>query len=168
MACTMLADWRPLWIDDLDCVNQIADSIHTTLPERPEVFEEKLRLFPQGCRKLVAGRTIVGYGISHPWMLHSIPPLDAFLGRLPAASQCIYIHDVAVLPAARGHGAAAEYVGCIRRLARQMKIAALALVSVYGTDRLWSRLGFEVVHDASVEGQLLSYGQSAKYMICGS
>ena len=70
-----MADWYPLLVADLPCVNRIADIVHTTLPERPEVFEEKVRLFPTGCQKLVSGKNIVGYGISHPWILYAIPPL---------------------------------------------------------------------------------------------
>lgn len=160
-----MVDWHPLLIDDMGCVNRIADIVHTTLPERPEVFEEKVRLFPSGCRKLISGDAIVGYGISHPWMLFSIPPLDTFLQRLPNVPQCLYLHDIVVLPAARGSGAAGQYVDYIKAVARQMCIPALALVSVYGTDRLWSRFGFRVVQDTSLDSKLQSYGGTAKYMI---
>ncbi|MEN6532399.1 MAG: GNAT family N-acetyltransferase [Bryobacteraceae bacterium] len=161
-----MTDWHPLLIADLDRVNRIADLVHTTLPERPEVFEEKLRLFPSGCRKLISGEIIVGYGISHPWMLFSIPPLDDFLQHLPDKAQCLYIHDVVILPAARGHGAAGHYVDYVKGVARKMGIPALALVSVYGTDRLWSRFGFTVVQDAALDAKLKSYGGTAKYMLC--
>lgn len=161
----MATEWCPLAIGDMEWVNRIADSVHMSLPERPEVFEEKIRLFPEGCRKLIHLGTIVGYGISHPWMLASIPPLDTFLKQLPAEPQCMYIHDVAVLPAVRGHGAAGHYVEYVKGLARQMGISALALVSVYGTDRLWSRFGFKVLQNASLDIKLQSYGTTAKYMV---
>ncbi len=161
-----MVDWYPLLIEDMTWVNRIADMVHTTLPERPEVFEEKVRLFPRGCRKLLSGDAIVGYGISHPWMLSSIPPLDAFLQRLPTAPECLYIHDVVVLPAARGKGAAGNYVDYVKNVARDMNIPALALVAVYGTDHLWSRFGFKVMQDASLGNKLQSYGGTAKYMVC--
>ena len=40
----------------------------------------------------------------------------------------------------------------------------LALVSVYGTDVLWSRYGFGVVTGGRVLEKLASYGPTARYM----
>ena len=157
--------WQPLLLSDVDDVNAIACSIHPDLPERPEVFAEKLRLFPQGCRKLVGGRRIAGYGISHPWVLRAVPPLDKFLHCLPDRPQCLFIHDVAVLPDARGKGAAAEFVLYVKGIARSRSIPSVALVSVYDTDALWKGLGFHVVQDPELETKLASYGPAAKYMM---
>lgn len=162
-----ILDWQPLLSEDLDMVNAIADRVHKTLPERPEVFAEKVRLFPEGCRKLFFQNKMVGYGISHPWTLYSIPPLDEFLVSLPQNAQCIYIHDVVVLPEARGQNAAGRYVDYIKRLATRLAIPSLALVSVYGTDVLWSRFGFHGVQNEELSRKLVSYGATAKYMICG-
>jgi N-acetylglutamate synthase-like GNAT family acetyltransferase len=108
---------------------------------------------------------VVGYGISHPWKLFSIPPLDEFLGAIPEDADCIYIHDVAVLPDARGHQAAAHYLKLIRNIAAGLSIAKLACVSVYGTDVLWSRYGFKAAICESMTSKLRTYGDSAKYMI---
>ncbi len=44
-----------------------------------QVFAEKLSLFPSGCHVLVRHEKVIGYGLSHPWILNSIPPLDSFL-----------------------------------------------------------------------------------------
>jgi ribosomal protein S18 acetylase RimI-like enzyme len=159
-------NWLPLELADLDQVNEIADRIHTGLPERPEVFAEKVRLFSDGCRKLVSKGKMVGYGISHTWTLFSIPPLDEFLVSLPQKPECIYIHDVVVLPEARGQRAANQYVSYIKSLAEQRSIASLALVSVYGTDILWERFGFRSVQNDELKCKLTSYGETAKYMIC--
>ncbi|MGD0295248.1 MAG: GNAT family N-acetyltransferase [Terracidiphilus sp.] len=158
--------WLPLLSVDLDAVNALADRIHTTLPERPEVFEEKVKLFPNGCRKLVLNCRIVGYGISHPWMLNSIPPLDEFLKALPKNPECVYLHDIVVAPEARGLGAASRYVDYLKQLAYDINIMSLALVSVYGTDVLWSRFGFRTVLNSDLSFKLVSYGATAKYMIC--
>jgi hypothetical protein len=75
--------WRCAKNDDLDMIKWIADMIHVDLQECSDVFAEKLQLFPQGCFALVQNGAVVGYGISHPWQLNSIPPLDTFLGALP-------------------------------------------------------------------------------------
>ena len=124
-----------------------------------------MRLYPDGCRVLAAGSEIAGYGLAHPWMRQHIPPLDGFLHRLPDAADCLYVHDVAVLPDHRG-GVARAYVATIEELARSSGIATLALVSVYETRALWERLGFRpVAPDAALHDKLASYGASATYML---
>lgn len=157
--------WRLANVADLTTINRIGDEIHVDLPERPEVFEEKFRLFPRGCLVLCQSETIVGYGFSHPWCLYSVPPLDTFLGRLPSFADCMFIHDVVVLAVARGHGAAGEFVERTVAVAREQGMSSLALVSVYNTHPLWARCGFEVVLDLRLKEKLKSYGQSARYMI---
>lgn len=158
------AAWIPLLPQHLDRVNEIADTIHTTLPERPEVFEEKCRLFPEGCRVFVRDDRVIGYAVSHPWMLGRIPPLDEFLRTLPETPTCLYLHDIVVLPEARGQKAAERFLDYLERVAHQMSLRYLALVSVYGTDALWSRHGFEVTRRPELAEKLESYGSTAKYM----
>jgi len=99
-------------------------------------------------------------------MLNSIPPLDEFLKSLPKEPECLYLHDIVVAPEARGLGAAARYVDYIKQLAHEISIKSLALVSVYGTDVLWSRFGFRAVLNSSLSRKLGSYGATAKYMLC--
>ena len=129
------------------------------------MFAEKMRLYPGGCRVLVAGDEIAGYGLAHPWKQHQIPPLDGFLERLPEDADCLYLHDIAVLPDRRG-GVARAYMTAIAELARASGIATLALVSVYATRPLWERLGFRpVAADAALRAKLVSYGEGATYML---
>jgi GNAT superfamily N-acetyltransferase len=157
--------WRPARTSDLAAICAIAAQIHPDLPEHPEVFAEKMRLYPDGCRVLIAGEDIAGYGLAHPWTQNRIAPLDGFLERLPEDADCLYVHDVAVLPNFRG-GAARDYVAAVEQLARASHIATLALVSVYATRPLWERLGFRpVTADAELRAKLASYGESATYML---
>jgi ribosomal protein S18 acetylase RimI-like enzyme len=157
--------WRPAHISDLPAISAIAARIHPDLPERPDVFMEKMQLYPGGCCALVANDAIAGYGLAHPWTQHNIPPLDGFLERLPGDADCLYIHDVAVLPDFRG-GVARDYVAIIEQLAGASGIARLALVSVYATRPLWERLGFRpVTADTQLRAKLASYGDSATYML---
>jgi len=149
----------------MPAVLAIAGRLHPGLPERAEVFAEKLRLFPDGCRKLVSDGKLTGYGLAHPWLLSSAPKLDAFLEALPASPDCLYLHDAAVLPEGRGRGAARAYVQYLEALARSLGLGRLALVSVYGTVPLWEKLGFTVVSAGAPPTP--SYGPSAAYMIKG-
>lgn len=157
--------WRSAHASDLPAIGAIAARIHPDLPECLEVLAEEMRLYPEGCRVLVADGAIAGYGLAHPWKLHRIPPLDGFLERLPDDADCLYVHDVAVLPDFRG-GVLRTYVADIEELARASHIATLALVSVYATRPLWERLGFRpVTADAELRAKLASYGESATYML---
>ncbi|MBB4360323.1 GNAT superfamily N-acetyltransferase [Bradyrhizobium sp. CIR18] len=157
--------WRPAHASDLPAISAIAARIHPALPESPEVLAEKMRLYPDGCRVLITGDETAGYGLSHPWKQHRIPPLDGLLARLPDDADCLYIHDVAVLPDFRG-GVVRPYVAEIEQLARAAGIATLALVSVYATRPLWQRLGFRpVTADAALRAKLASYGEGATYML---
>ena len=88
-----------------------------------------------------------------------------FSRRLPEDAECLYLHDIAVLPDFRG-GAARGYVATIEELARSSGIATLALVSVYATRPLWEHLGFRAVTaDQPLSAKLTSYGASATYML---
>ncbi|MGY4154729.1 GNAT superfamily N-acetyltransferase [Bradyrhizobium sp. USDA 4461] len=157
--------WRPARACDLAAISAIAARIHPDLFERPEAFAEKIRLCPDGARVLAAEEAIVGYGLAYPWKQHQFPPLDGFLERLPDDADCLYVHDIAVLPDARG-GMARAYVATIEKLARSSGIAALALVSIYAARPLWERLGFRpVTTNAELSAKIASYGKGATYML---
>jgi GNAT superfamily N-acetyltransferase len=162
---TTAPQWRQATADDLGAIDAIGNGVHLSLPERPEVFAEKFDLFSPGCRVLIHSGEIVGYGMSHPWHLNKIPPLDTFLEALPSQPDCIFIHDVVVLPRARGHGAAEKFVEIVADVARERLIPALALVSVYDTHPLWMKCGFEVVQRPDLAEKLQSYGATARYMM---
>ncbi|WP_281805311.1 GNAT family N-acetyltransferase [Methylocystis echinoides] len=157
--------WRTLRPSDIPAVVSIAESLHPDFPERPEIFAEKSALFPEGCFALERQGAVCGYGFSHPWSLHDIPPLDAFLGGLPAAPDCLHLHDVAILEAARGAGAAAAVEALMTDAARRRGLRAIALVSIYGSDRLWRRLGYAPRQNARLREKLSGYGDTALYMV---
>lgn len=157
--------WQPLQATDMDAVVDIAGRVHPALPERPAVLAEKLRLFPAGCRKLVADEVTCGYALAHPWLLAAPPALDAFLVSLPADADCLFIHDVAVLPEARGSGAAAAYMTAAEAVARAHALPAIALIAAYGTARLWRRFGFRAPAAAPPAAELAAYGAQARYLV---
>ncbi|MBR0826951.1 GNAT family N-acetyltransferase [Bradyrhizobium manausense] len=163
----MSSHWRQALPSDLPDIAAIAARIHPELPERPEVFAEKMRLYPDGCRVLIADDTVVGYGIAHPWKLHLIPPLDDFLHGLPDDADCLYVHDVVVLPDFRGKQIAGAFLAMVAALPKSAGIGSLALVSVYGTQAMWERFGFRAAApDAALRVKLATYGESATYMVC--
>lgn len=157
--------WRSTKAADLNAIQQIASVVHPDLPESNDVFAEKLRLFPQGCFVLVEGGVVLGYAFVHPWRLNDVPNLNELLRRIPSQPDCLFIHDVAVLEAARGRGASKALLDLVASLARTQKIAHLTLVSVYNSRMHWEGLGFEVANNKLVSTKLNSYNETASYMV---
>jgi GNAT superfamily N-acetyltransferase len=161
---TDLAVWRPALAADLAELERIGNAIHASLQEGPEVFANKLALFPEGCFVLAQNGAVAGYGIAHPWVLGTVPALDRCIAALPPSPTCLYIHDVVVLPAVRGQGAAGVLVDRFEAIARRHRLPSITLVSVYGTDRLWERYGFQTASEPELADRLASYGATARYM----
>ena len=164
-ASMALAAWRDAAQCDVAAISAIERAVHTIGAERPAVYREKIALFGAGCRVLETERSIVGYGIAYPWRLDDAPQLDRFLGEIPPDADCLFVHVVAMLPAARRNGAGRGFVEHAARLARLLGLHYLALVSVYGTQDLWGRCGFAPVPSAATSAQLATYGDTAHYMV---
>lgn len=150
---------------DLPAVMAVATEVHPTYPESESVFAERLALHPAGCLVLASGEGLAGYVLSHPWRLGRVPALDSLLGALPSAADAYYIHDLALLPAARGSGAASA---CLHRLAahaRACGLARMALVAVGASAGFWRRHGFREAHDEALARKLASYDDAARYMV---
>jgi GNAT superfamily N-acetyltransferase len=155
--------WRQATFADVDAICVIEREVHPLLQERPEVHGEKIRLFAEGCCVLVDGASVLGYAAAYPWRLDDIPLMDTLFGTLPAATDCMFIHDVALLPVARGRGYGRPFVERIAGLALGRNLTRLALVSVYGTVPVWRTLGFEI-ETAVPRAKFKAYGETARYM----
>ncbi|BCS20470.1 GNAT family N-acetyltransferase [Aspergillus puulaauensis] len=163
--------WRPLTPNDIASLMQVANEIHPGLPERPEVFINRIALFPAGCLALEDeaededGARLCGYAISHPIRPRCPPALDSVLDEIPADADHYYIHDVAILPRLRGRGLAAECVARLLASDAAQRYPMAALVSVYGTEAFWARFGFRaVVMGEDLAGKLREYGEDAVYL----
>ena len=143
----------------------IAAVAHPSYPENEAVFAERLFLFPAGCRALVGvdGR-LHGYVVSHPWRDATPVPLNTLLAALPPRPTTLYLHDLALLPTARGTGAADEVVRWLIELARGQGLLSASLVSVSGSVGFWERHGFKA-SGAVASGDLQGYGDDAVFMV---
>ena len=157
--------WESLLPSDANAVYSLARAVHAELQERIDVFADRIQRFPEGCRKIVYSGRLAGYGIAHPWVLDSPPPLDAILGGIPQSPDCLHIHDAVVMPELRGHGAGPAYLEEMAAVAQAHGITMLTLVSVYGTNRLWTRCGFTIRNTPALNVKLAAYGPTACYMV---
>ena len=159
----MSGTWRPMEAGDLDAVQAVAAEVHPGYPEERAVFAERLRLYPAGCRMAERGGAVVGYAILHPGRLGQPPALDSLLGGLPEAADCLYLHDVALLAAARGSGLGAAALDHATDLAAREGFAWLALTSTPEARGYWDRQGFTA--RAEQPAALASYGGGMAYMV---
>lgn len=150
---------------DVPAVLAVAAQVHPAYPEGEAVFVERMRLAPQGCLSLGDGQGLAGYLLSHPWRQGDVPALDSLLGSIPTDAPVWYVHDLALLPRARGTGAAGRAVDRLVAVASARGCDALALIAVNDSVGFWERQGFRVVHDPSLASKLASYDDAARYMM---
>jgi GNAT superfamily N-acetyltransferase len=130
---------------DLAAVSAISDAVHGRFTEPVAVYAERLALYPAGCRVLEQDAAVVGYLISHPWYREAPPKLGALLGTIPPDADSYYLHDLALLPIARGTGAGKAALDFVKARARALGFSDIALMAVGGADLYWARQGFAYV-----------------------
>ena len=159
-----MANWRPASPDDIPGILHVADTVHPSLPESGDVFAERIKLFPEGCLILAEGSQICGYAISHPIRQGHPPALGGYLDAIAPDADTYYVHDLAILPAYRGRGLAAE---CMAQLLQVAKVyESVCLVAVYGTAEFWGRYGFvKVPMDEPLAGKVRGYGDDAVFLL---
>lgn len=163
-------NWRPMTPWDLDGVTAVAKLSFPDHPEDYACFANRLALNPDGCFVL-AGEArgedapIMGYLVAYPWRRNAAPPLNTLIDAIPEDADVVYLHDLALYPAARGGGHTRPIV---ERLAERSKAAGwrdIALVAVNEATAFWGRHGFEVQNPPGMAEKLASYGADARYMI---
>lgn len=149
---------------DIPAVSAIADVAHGRFTERPEVFAERLALYPAGCFLLERDGAALGYLVTHPWHRRSPVPLDVFIGSIPEDSDGYYLHDLALLPETRGLGVGRQAVELVLRHAANSGFGEVSLVAVNGADTYWAAQGFARTDDEAVIRKLESYGDGTFFM----
>ena len=157
--------WRIMGEADIPALVAISDAVHGRFSEQPAIYRERLALYPAGCFVHDQGGAVTGYLITHPWRRLNPVPLDEPIGALPADADSYYLHDVALLPAARGTGAGAAALAQTMICAQEAGFDEISLVAVNGADSFWERCGFQRVDDAGIAGLLESYGPGRAYMV---
>ena len=166
MTTEQRAGWRPMTSDDLDMVLAVADIVHPGYPEDRSIFAERLELFPAGTAVAVSDGKAIGYMISHPAILGKPVELNSLLGTLPTKPDCLYLHDVALLPESRGKGLGQMALERLHQVARDQGLDLLALTSTPPARAYWLAMGFVpyLASDPSIAARLASYGDEMTYM----
>ena len=159
-------DWRPMRPTDIDAVVEVARLSFPDHFEGRPCFENRLALYPRGCFVLANGHGAArGYLIAYPWRAESAPPLNTVIEGLPAEPALIYLHDLALHPAARGGGVTGPIIERLAEQAAEDSWPAIALVAVNDAVSFWSRHGFVEQPAEAMAAKLASYGADARYML---
>lgn len=108
----------------------------------------------------------VGYGVALPWVMGDIPALNGIEYLVPQDSDSLYVHDIAVIPVARGSGVAGLLLETVLEAGRSRGYRQAFLVAVQGAVSYWKRYGFEAVAiNEELQFRLAAYGENATYMV---
>jgi GNAT superfamily N-acetyltransferase len=136
----------PLTNDHLAAVSAIQTASYPAQSrEDMETLQYHWNAFPEFCLLGLHQGVSVGYLIAHPWPPRLPPPLNALSYQLPPGATSLFIHDLALLPAARGTGLATSLVETLLTRAKLAGLPLASLVSVQGTRGFWERFGFQPV-----------------------
>jgi len=161
---------RPMWKEmkpqDMAAVSRLAALCHPDLPEDSAVLAEKQKLAPQYCfalAQLSGEEELLGYMLAHPWRRGDIPPLNRRLGGIPQNADIIYLHDLALDPAARGQRLAEAAVIKLCAIAVRAGFAEINLAAVHCSAPFWQKQGFmpQKINDKNL---LRTYGADAVFM----
>ena len=161
----LAAEWRPMQPSDLPAVAAVAEQMHPNYPERPEIFAERLSLYPAGCHVLARDGDIMGYVLSHPWRAFNPPKLDTKLNALPPKPNTYYLHDISILAEAQGRKRADAVLKKLIDAARVAGLPTLSLVAVNDSVEFWMRRGFEITETPELAARLGSYDAEARFMV---
>lgn len=146
-------DWPALMAVQAACY-------HAVTPEPLAVLQSKWQSSPQTCLAWAgADNQLLGYVLAYPWDGQTLPELSKV--STPAGGQELYLHDLALAPAARGQGAARALAGQLLQLAKRQGFRRVTLVSIQGSERFWESCGF----DATKQPAPASYGGQALVMV---
>jgi ribosomal protein S18 acetylase RimI-like enzyme len=160
---------RVMRTQDLPAVLAIQATCYTQIePESRLAFESKLAASPDSCFIAELGGCVVGYLMALPWELSGPPALHLETCRLPPVPDCLYLHDLAVEPAARAAGTGKALVDAFFAHLRSTELGRASLVAIQDSIAYWQRHGFSAVQPThALRAKLASYGENVHYMVLG-
>ncbi|MFN6264137.1 MAG: GNAT family N-acetyltransferase [Chromatiaceae bacterium] len=157
---------RLMQISDLSAVVRLQDHCYADeFYESPQVVAKRLMLYPQSCWLACYQDKVWGYLFSYPSRLGQINVLGAEFGQYEQAN-CLYLHDMAVSPDARGNGVATALLQQALTYAGTLGLSYAALVAVQNSAAFWQQQQFTAVDELSEQASqaLTSYGSNAIYL----
>lgn len=126
---------------DLGFVDRLGNSIYPGHLESFAAFAAKFRASPESCLVAEMGGKGVGYCLALPAQAGAPPRLNQ-VRYAPGRIDVMHVHDIALAESARGHGLVPQALDRAAKIAGDRGLAALSLIAVLGTERMWPRYGF--------------------------
>jgi len=134
------------------------------LIEDEAAFASRLALPDACCLAAVRNGALVAYLLAHGWPSQAPPPVGAVLTP-PGLSEVLFIHDLAVSPAARGSGVGGRLMERAFAWAAERGFRSAELIAVEGAAPYWRSLGFaEGAIPEELAAKVAAYGAQARWM----
>ncbi len=159
-------DVRLMSATDLPSVLAIQDACYMEqFRESRTSLYAKLLASPSTCFVASLAGDSVGYLFALPGESSNPPAWNAATCHLPGSPDCLYLHDLAVLPGARRTGAGRALVGEFMNRLRASSTGRACLIAVQNSMSYWARHGFRPVPlSGALKARLSTYGDQVVYM----
>ena len=152
---------------DLPAVMRIQAQCYTAIvPESLPSMAAKRAASPHTCHAAWRQHALIGYLLSLPVRGLELPTLDSLGCTIAPDADALYLHDLALSPAARGSGAGQALVQRALTVGARLGLHRVLLVAIQGSVPYWRRQGFDAVDPptAALRAKLASYGADAQLM----
>lgn len=149
---------RPMRPGDLEVVFALQCHAHTADYHEPRAaLASRFEAGPGACLVAEWASRPVAYVLAHPWQ-GAPPPLHRPLAPVQRPDQ-LFLHDLAVVPEARGVGAAGALIDTLARRAQGLALAEIRLVALVDAVAFWQRKGWRAMTGVPLHR---SYGSGAR------
>lgn len=134
------------------------------LVEPEEAFASRLRVAAPFNLVIEREGCLLAYLLAHAWPRRSPPAVGTVLAS-DQDGDTLYLHDLAVSPAARGTGIGQLLVAHGMALATAAGLERAELIAVEGAADYWRRLGFRAeTPPSALADKVAAYGPAARWM----
>ncbi len=162
----MSATIRRLTAADLDAVMRVQAACYPpALNEERALFARRLAAAPDTAWLAESAGAACAYLFCYPSQPGRITPLGGDFSPCRSAT-ALYLHDLAVAPAAAGQGLGGRLVATAIAAAQGLGLTQATLVAVRDAEKFWRAQGFRRAGELPAEQQrrLAGYGPAAVYM----
>lgn len=158
---------RPMAQGDLAAVLSVQHQCYAaTFHEPVEAFASKWAASPDTCWVAEQQGAVCAYLVCLPIEQRGLPALHATNFKPCRQPDWLYLHDLAIGPAARGTGLAPQLIERALARARAMALPTAGLIAVQDSSAFWRKFGFEIdTSERLVSAEkLASFGADAVFM----
>lgn len=137
--------------------------------EDSQAFAAKLHASPDTCWLAHIEQQAIGYLVSVPVSLNTLPTLNAASFEMALDADLLYLHDLAIHPDFRASGAGKQLIQHFKQYAQHtthFNFKGMLLIAVQDSATYWQRHGFEQLNELSdfLAQKVASFGDDAVLM----